>query len=114
MAETFGARIRARRLELKLGLRETAKRAGVSATFLSRVETGAEKAVPSEDVIRKLADILQEDFDSLMALAGRVASEVAAVVREDPAMPAFLRRARDRNIPATKLMELLDKVEDNE
>ena len=63
MTERFGERVRRKRQECRLGLRDTARRASISATFLSRVETDAEKAVPSEEVIRKLADILDDDFD---------------------------------------------------
>lgn len=110
--ERFGARVRQRREECRLGLRDTARRAGISATFLSRVETDAEKALPSEEVIRKLAEILNDDFDTLMRLAGRIPSEVKDYVKADPGMPAFLRRAKAENIPAEKLMALLDKAKD--
>jgi transcriptional regulator with XRE-family HTH domain len=109
--ETFGARVRRKRLLLRLGLRDTAKRVGISPTFLSRIETSAEKAVPSEDVIRKLAEILNDDFGELMALAGRIPSEVTDYVKAHPGMPEFLRRAKEQNISAKKLMELLDKAQ---
>lgn len=111
--ESFGSRIRRRRTELGLGLREAAKRAGLSATFLSRVETGAEKAVPGEDAIRRLAEVLQENFDELMAAAGRVSSEVTDYVKASPGMPEFLRQAREQNISVEKLMELLEKAKDD-
>jgi transcriptional regulator with XRE-family HTH domain len=112
MTERFGERVRRRRQECGLGLRETAKRTGISATFLSRVETDAEKALPSEAVIRKLADILNDDFDELMVLAGRISNEVRDYVKADPRMPEFLRRAKAKNIPAERLMELLEKAKD--
>ena len=91
--ETFGERIRRRRSELGIGLRDAARQAEISATFLSRIETGAEKAVPAEKVIRRFADILQDDFDALMALAGRIPRDVTDYVKADPGMPEFLRRA---------------------
>lgn len=112
MTEQFGEHVRRRRQECGLGLRETARRAGISATFLSRVETNAEKALPSEEVIRKLAGILNDDFDELMVLAGRISSEVKDYVKADPRMPEFLRRAKAQNIRAEKLMELLEKAKD--
>lgn len=107
--ETFGERIRRRRSELGIGLRDAARQAEISATFLSRIETGADKAVPAEKVIRRLADILQDDFDALMALAGRISREVADYVKADPGMPEFLRRAKEQNVSAEELMALLDK-----
>ena len=67
MIETFGERIRRVRKERKLGLRQAAGQAGISATFLSRVETEKEPATPSEDTIRKLAEVLGLDPDELFS-----------------------------------------------
>ncbi len=109
MAETLGDRIKRLRKERGLGLRETAAKVGISATFLSRVENNAEKAAPGEEVIRKLATVLGVEFDTLMQLAGRVAHDVVDVIKSDAGMPAFLRRARDEGISSEELMKLLDK-----
>ncbi len=109
MPETFGERVRRRRTDLQIGLRDTAKAVGISATFLSRIETGAEKAMPREEVIRRLAEVLKDDFDTLMGLAGRISEDVKDYVKADPRMPEFLRQARERGIPMDRLMELLDK-----
>jgi hypothetical protein len=45
----------------------------------------------------------------MMQLAGRVAHDVADVIKSDTGMPAFLRRARDQGISSEDLMKLLDK-----
>ena len=58
MPQRFGERIRKARKEKGLGLRATARDVGISATFLSRIESGKEDAVPREEVIRKLAEVL--------------------------------------------------------
>jgi transcriptional regulator with XRE-family HTH domain len=68
MPETLGDRIKRVRKERGLGLRETAGKIGISATFLSRVETNAEQSAPSEDVLRKLAKVIEDDFDAIMQL----------------------------------------------
>ena len=107
MADTLGKRIKGVRSERGLGLRETAGKVGISSTFLSRVEHGAEKAVPSEQVIRRLAKILGDDFDALMHLAGRIPSDVAKIILSDPVMPIFLRAARAQQLKAEDLMTLL-------
>lgn len=44
MGEKLGERIRRIRKERNLGLRETATKAGISATYLSRIETNEEKS----------------------------------------------------------------------
>ena len=62
-------------------------------------------------MIRKLAEILNDDFGALMALAGRIPSEVTDYVKANPGMPEFLRRAKEQNISAKKLMELLDEAQ---
>jgi transcriptional regulator with XRE-family HTH domain len=112
MTESLGARIRRKRLKKGLGLRKTAKNAGISATFLSRVETGLEKAIPSEMVIRKLADLIEDNFDELMSLAGRIPAEVADYVKAEPRMPEFLRRAKAKKVSADRLIEMLKEIKD--
>lgn len=114
MGEKLGEHIRRRRKERGLGLRATATKVGISAGYLSRIEGDAEKYPPGEEVIRKLAEVLEDDFDELMALAGRVAQALKNHVREDPKMPEFLRQVRERNIPAEKLLEMLKKKEDED
>ena len=108
MKERFGERIRRKRTELKLGLRETATKVGISPTYLSRIETMEEKSQPAEDVIRKLATLLNDDFDELMTLAGRVSEDVEKVIKADPTMPEFLRTVGEKNLSGADLMKLLD------
>lgn len=110
MKERLGERIRRKRGEHKLGLRETAAKVGISPTYLSRIETMDEKTPPAEDVIRKLATLLDDDFDELMQLAGRVPQDVEKVIKGDPTMPAFLRTAGERNISGEQLMKLLEQT----
>ena len=110
MTETFGKRIQRVRKEQKLGLRQAASKAGISATFLSRVENEKEAATPSEDTIRKLAEVLGDDFDELMQLSGRIPTSVKDYMKADPGMPEFLRRAQESNVSSEKLMELLEKA----
>jgi len=106
--ERFGERIRRLRTEQKLGLRETATKVSISPTYLSRIETSEEMAPPAEDVIRKLADLLHDDFDELMSLAGRVSERVGKVITADPTMPEFLRTVGERKLSGEDLMKLLD------
>ena len=108
MAENLGQRIRRMRLERKLGLRETATKVDISSTYLSRIETMSETSPPAEEVIRRLATLLQDDFDELMQLAGRVPEDVEKVIKGDPSMPAFLRTAKEQKLSGDDLMKLLE------
>lgn len=86
----------------------TAAKVGISPTYLSRIETMGEKTPPAEEVIRKLAKLLGEDFDGLMQLAGRIPEDVRQIVKSDQSLVAFLRAAKRRNYSAKDLMRLLD------
>jgi len=70
------------------------KKIGVSPTYLSKVERD-EFPPPAEDKVRKIAGIIEQDADELLALAGRVASDLTEIIREQPReMADFLRAAR--------------------
>jgi transcriptional regulator with XRE-family HTH domain len=90
----FGALVRREREAKEIGLREMAKMIGVSPTYLSKVERD-EFPPPAEDKVRKIAEIIGRDPDELLALAGRVASDLTDIIRERPREIAdFLRAAR--------------------
>lgn len=92
--EKFGAFIRREREAKEIGLREMAKKIGVSPTYLSKVER-VEFPPPTEDKVRKIAGVLGLDADELLALAGRVASDLTDIIRERPReMADFLRAAK--------------------
>ena len=92
--EKFGAFVRREREAKEIGLREMAKKIGVSPTYLSKVERD-EFPPPAEDKVRKIAAIIGHDADELLALAGRVASDLTDIIRERPReMADFLRAAK--------------------
>lgn len=107
--EKLGERIKRVRQERQLGLRELAGQLGISATYLSRIETCQESSPPAEKVIRGLADLLQDDFDELMQLAGRVPEDVENMIKRDPDLPAFLRTASEKKVSGAELMKMLKK-----
>jgi transcriptional regulator with XRE-family HTH domain len=90
--EKFGALIRRERKAKEIGLREMAKKIGVSATYLSKIERD-EFPPPAEDKVRRIAAIIGQDADELLALAGRVASDLTEIIRERPRETADFLRA---------------------
>jgi HTH-type transcriptional regulator, competence development regulator len=93
---SFGALVRREREAKQIGLREMAKKIGVSPTYLSKVERD-EFPPPAEDKVRKIAKIIGRDADELLVLAGRVASDLTAIIRQHPhprEMADFLRAAK--------------------
>jgi transcriptional regulator with XRE-family HTH domain len=71
-------------------LRGVAKRAGISPAFLSRLETGKESSMPSEEKIIRLAQELREDPDVLLAMAGKVSERLLVIIRRYPREFAIL------------------------
>jgi transcriptional regulator with XRE-family HTH domain len=99
--KSFGALVRREREAKEIGLREMAKKIGVSPTYLSKVERD-EFPPPAEDKVRKIAEIIEHDADELLALAGRVASDLTDIIRQRPRQMAdFLRAAK--GLPANDI-----------
>ncbi len=99
----FGRRIRTlrearKRIDPSYSLRRFAKTVGISPTFLSKVETG-EFDPPAQDKVKRMAELLDQDPDELLALAGRVDPDLSAIIKEQPkAMADFLRTAREHKL----------------
>jgi transcriptional regulator with XRE-family HTH domain len=104
--EKFGAFIRREREAREIGLREMAKKIGVSPTYLSKVERD-EFPAPAEDKIAAIARILGLDLDETLALAGKVASDVREVIRSRPEMASFLRTRKGAEQVARLAQEAL-------
>lgn len=69
-AHAFGERIRSLRRQRKLKQREVAEQLPMSAGHLSRLETG-DYGPPSDEVIERLAVVLESDAAELLRIAGR-------------------------------------------
>ena len=92
--EKFGALVRREREAREIGLREMAKMIGVSPTYLSKVERD-EFAPPAEEKVKAIAKILGCDADELLALAGRVSSDISEIIKARPvALAALLRTTK--------------------
>src|SRR5689334_448378 len=102
--ERLGERLRRVRKARNFGLRETAARDHISATYLSRIETSDEKNPPDEEKLRALAAVLGDDVDTLMTLAGRVPSDAKHIITDDPTMLGLLRWARARHLTGNELL----------
>ena len=97
---TFGSYVRTTR-EKKLkqdrsfSVRQLAQRIGVEPSYLSKVER-SQVPPPSEATINRLARELGEDPDLLLAMAGKVSSDLQQIIRQRPQLFAdLLRQLRD-------------------
>ena len=112
--ERFGAFVRREREAKGMSLREMAKRIRVSPTFLSKVET--EDWKPGEEKVRKIAEVIWCDAEELMALAGRVPSELSDIIKQHPhrhELTALLRTTKGFSADAmAKLVRQAEKAKD--
>lgn len=93
--ETIGQRIRRERLALGMTQRELAKAVEVGVPHISKVEAGHEK--PSEDLLRRLAQVFEADADELLLVARRLPETMLEELAADPAEAlAFFRSWREK------------------
>jgi len=115
MKTSFGAYIRTRREKLrkadsKFSVRKVAALIGVEPSFLSKVERG-ESPPPSEGKILRLAEVLGEDPDVLLALAGKISSDLQDAIRKRPRLFAELIRCL-KDFPDHSVERVVRKVRD--
>jgi len=113
----FGVYLRKKREELRaedpaFSIRRVAERAGLEPSYLSKIERG-EEAPPSEERIRALARDLREDPDVLLALAGKVSSDLQEIIRRRPALFGELIREM-KQMPDNAVLRLVREVRDGD
>ena len=114
---TFGSHIRTvregfRREDRAFSVRQVAQRIGVEPAYLSKIERD-QVAPPSEATIRRLAAELDEDSDVLLAMAGKVSSDLQAIVISRPQLFGdVLRQLRD--VPDDAIVRVVRDIRDGD
>ena len=89
----FGDVLRKKRLAKGYSLRAFAKVVGVSPTYLSQVEQSNIQP-PTAERVHRMAELLEENSDEWIALAGRVPQDLPGIIQEQPTeMSELLREA---------------------
>jgi transcriptional regulator with XRE-family HTH domain len=114
---TFGEFIRLQRETLKsddkrFSVRQVAKRVSLEPAYLSKIERD-EVAPPSEGKIVAIAKELKEDPDLLLAMAGKVSSDLLDVIKERPQLFGDLIREL-KSQPEHAILRLVREVRDGE
>ena len=113
----FGKFIRERREKLRerdatYSLRQLAERVGIEPAYLSKIER-EEFSPPGEETIRSIARELNEDVDLLLAMAGKVSSDLQDVIRRRPKLFAELIRQM-KNMPDHAVLRVVREVRDGQ
>lgn len=74
----FGAYIKTLRKNKKLTIRQLEEKTGVSNAYLSQIENGKKKSLPSPEILMKLHGPLGVKYDELMERAGYITPETRA------------------------------------
>lgn len=114
---TFGPYIRDRRESLKrqdrrFSVRQVAQRIGVEPAYLSKIER-SDVAPPSEAKIRALAEELDDDVDVLLAMAGKVSTDLQDIIRKRPQLFADLIRQL-KSMPDHAILRIARDVRDGD
>ncbi|KAB2919125.1 MAG: helix-turn-helix transcriptional regulator [Hyphomicrobiaceae bacterium] len=96
--------------DMRYSLRQVAQRIDVEPAYLSKVERGLVPP-PSEATIVRLAGDLGEDPDMLLALAGKVSSDLQAIILRRPKQFAELIRQL-RDAPDQAIVKVVREVRD--
>lgn len=108
--KTLGEVVRGGRTNLDIALRELARRLDVTPSYVSDIEN--DRRTPSEDVLKRLATVLQLPIDDLTGPAGRLGPDADRYLRQTPAATTLFRRISERHLNEDGIRKLMDRLEE--
>lgn len=107
--KSFGVLIRETRIAKGFSLRKFAEMIAVSPTYLSQVEQGKVEKPPTAERVRRIAEVLEQNVDEWIALAGRMPEDLPKIIQQRPTeLPELLREAS--GLSAEQLRKLTDDI----
>lgn len=113
----FGKHIKSLRENLykndkSFSLRGLAKKAQIQPSYLSKIERGLQQP-PGEESIKRLSKSLNEDPDVLLALAGKISTELQTIILKRPQL--FSKIIKElKTLPDHALLSIVREVRDGE
>lgn len=95
--ETFGTYLREKRRESGITQRALAKKIGVDFSYISKLENDR-LPPPSADTVTKICEALEVDCSELLALTGKIPSEIQSHLGSNEGAQKFLREAIDLDL----------------
>ena len=117
MSNDFGTFVRDRREALRANdraysVRQVAVRVGIEPSYLSKIERG-QQPPPGEVTIIAIANEIGEDPDVLLALAGKVSTDLREAILKRPKLFAELIREL-KNQPDHAVLRIVREVRDGD
>ena len=92
----------------KFSLRQVSQRIGIEPSYLSKIERGHEVSLSEEKIIL-LATEINEDPDVLLALSGKVSSDIQEIIRKRPQL--FTQLIRDlKDLPDHAVLRIVREI----
>jgi HTH-type transcriptional regulator, competence development regulator len=111
MEESFGAALRRHRHAADMSQRELAERIGVDFSYLSKLENGR-LPPPAADTIVAICDVLGISPNELLALTGKIPSEVQRTVSTSVGAQEFLRAAQQLGLTNDEWKAMVKSLRD--
>ena len=111
MSHTFGNALREYRRVAGMSQRELAKKANLDFSYISKMENGRIPP-PAADTIVLICQILGVEPEGLLALTGKIPSEVHADISSSKAAQEFLRTAKDMKLTDAEWSEITQSLKD--
>ncbi len=106
---TFGTALRAMRRAAGISQRELADRIKVDFSYISKVENGRVPP-PSADTIVAICHVLGTNAEDLLALTGKLPSDVQKTVSASKSAQTFLREAQQLDLTDEEWETLMESL----
>src|SRR5262245_29305744 len=107
--ETFGAVLRSKRRDSGISQRELAKRVGVDFSYISKIEND-HLPPPAADTIVKICEVLGNEPDELLALTGKISTQVQETIASQLSAQQFLREAGEMRLTDEEWQHLTESL----
>ena len=109
MSNSLGAVLREYRRAAGLSQRELAKRTGLDFSYISKIENGR-LPPPAADTIVLICQAMEIPAEELLALTGKIPSEVQQTVSTSKVAQEFLREAQQMELTDEDWKQMVESL----
>jgi len=109
MNQSFGQALRDLRRAKGVSQRGLAEKVGVDFSYISKIENDRLRP-PAADTIVKICEALEAQPDTLLALTGKIPSEIKDALGSSPAAMQFMRNAHSLHLTEQEWAELTGQL----
>lgn len=113
---TFGEWVKyLRKDDKQLTQEELAKMLGITPTYISKIENDKLAVLPSEDLIRRMAQVLGDREEHMLTTAGKInGNKLEAIARHNVLASSVLRRMQSGELDLLVWNRIFDVVFEND